>query len=77
MFNDIVNKIIDKIYIEINKPENMDKIEKNIILPFLKRCYYKLGNYIVFIFLLMIFQFIIIFYILIILLNKTNSFYIT
>ena len=70
MLNDIVNKMIDKIYIEINKLENIDKIEKKIIFPFLRRCYYTLGNYIVFIFLILIFQFIFIFYILILLINK-------
>ena len=70
MLNDIVNKIIEKFSIEINKSENIEKIENTIILPLLRRYYYKLGNYIVFIFLLLIFQFIIIFYILLLLLNK-------
>ncbi len=72
MISDIINKLIDRISIELNKSENIDKIEQKILIPIFRRCYYKLGNYIVFIFLLLIFQFIIIFYILILLLNKNN-----
>lgn len=72
MINNLIDRIINRLIIEIKKENNMNKIENYILLPIFNRFYYKFGNYIVFTFLIFIFQFIIIFYILIILLNKNN-----
>ena len=41
----LTNKIIEKIIIEINEPENMDKMKKNVIDPLIKYTYRQLYPY--------------------------------
>ena len=41
----LTNKIIEKIITEINEPENMDKMKKNIIDPLIKYTYRQLYPY--------------------------------
>ncbi len=41
----LTNKIIEKIITEINEPENMDKMKKNVIDPLIKYTYRQLYPY--------------------------------
>ena len=70
MLTNIVNILIKNISAELQKKETIKKIEKNVILPIIMKCYYRFGNYIVFTLLLFILQFIMIFYILILIIQK-------
>ena len=70
MLTNVINILIQNLSKEINKKENIDKIEKNVILPIIMKCYNRFGNYIVFTLLVLILQFIMIFYILILLIQK-------
>ena len=41
----LTNKIIEKIIIEFNEPENMDKMKKNIVDPLIQYTYRQLYPY--------------------------------
>ncbi len=41
----LTNKIIEKIITEMNEPENMDKMKKNVIDPLIKYTYRQLYPY--------------------------------
>ena len=70
MLTNLINTILKNLIIEFNKKETIERIEKNIILPIIINCYNRFGNYIVFTLLLFILQFVMIFYILIIIIQK-------
>ena len=55
MLTNIVNILIKNISAELQKKETINKIEKNVILPIIMKCYYRFGNYIVFTLLLFIY----------------------
>ena len=41
----LTNKIIEKIIVEFNEPENMDKMKKNIVDPLIQYTYRQLYPY--------------------------------
>ena len=63
-YNAIISKILDKIVIEVNKEENMDRIKKNVIEPIIHNTMYQLYPYILVFAISMITMFVLVFTIL-------------
>ena len=53
-YKNIVNKILDNVILEVNKKDNMERINKNIIEPIIHNTVYQLYPYILIFIIIMI-----------------------